>query len=168
MLAAKIGRLLAHDGFGLADARRAQFLLTFSLERAALGDTEYVAVQGPRRQVQVTQVDKDGKRSTTTVDEPGPVQYQPRSVMHLTDVLHLVIYANRQGGVPIRELAVASSDASMTQTVPAQGALDMPPGLDYLVVAGMQALGRNSGQAQDVLVKDDDPRLRLLQGPALP
>jgi hypothetical protein len=164
-VADKISLLLSNAGYRLEGPGQAEFLLVFSYRRHSSTGTDYVAVHEPGRRVQVTQVDKDGKRSTTQVDEPGYTTYQPRLVTVNDDSLRLVAYANQRQGQIASELAVWSADISSRQSDSGLGGDGLRQSLDYLIVGGMTMLGQGTPEPVSFLVKDDDPRLKLLRGP---
>ncbi|MFH1035075.1 MAG: hypothetical protein V1806_11260 [Pseudomonadota bacterium] len=163
-VADKIGLMLTNAGHRLDGPGQAEFLLVFSYRRHTSTGTDYVSVYEPGRRVQVTQVDRDGKRSTTYVDEPGYTTYQPRLVTVNQDSLRLVAYANQRQGQAAPELAVWSVDALTRQSDGGLGGEGLAASLDYLIVGGMTMLGQATSEPVSFLVKDDDPRLKLIQG----
>ncbi|MFH1058243.1 MAG: hypothetical protein V1797_06115 [Pseudomonadota bacterium] len=164
-VADKIGLVLTNSMYRLASPQTAEYLLTYAYDADASSGTEMRAVHEPGRRVNVVTTDKDGKKVTTTVEEPGYTRYVPRLVTRHLYRLRLVAYLNQAQAQPRRDLAVWSADVTTGDTDEGySGAGDLRGALDYLIVGGLSVLGQAGPEPVSFLVKDDDPRLQLIRG----
>lgn len=163
-VADKIGLVLTNSMYRLATPETAEYLLTYHFGSDISQGTEMRAVHEPGRRVNVVTTDKDGKRVTTVVEEPGYTRYEPRLVTRHVYRLRLVAYLNQAQGQPRRDLAVWSAEVTTGDTQ--EGFYDqgnLRDALNYLIVGGLSVLGQAGPEPVSFLVKDDDPRLELIR-----
>lgn len=164
-VANKIGLVLTGSMYRLADPQTAEYLLTYAYDADASSGTEMRAVHEPGRRVNVVTTDRDGKKVTTTVEEPGYTRYVPRLVTRHLYRLRLVAYLNQAQGQPRRDLAAWSAEVTTSDTQEGYaGANDLRGALNYLIVGGLSVMGQAGPEPVSFLVKDDDPRLKLITG----
>lgn len=160
----KLGVVLTNSMYRLAPPQTAEYLLTYSYGASTSQGTEMRAIREPGRKVNVVTTDRDGRKSTTVVEEEGRTHYVPQLVTSHAYSLRLVVYLNQAQGQIRRELAVWSADISTSEREEGYaGAGDLRDALNYLIVGGVSVLGQASGQPVSFLVKDDDPRLALIR-----
>lgn len=160
----KIGLVLTNSMYRLAPPQTAEYLLTYSFGASTSQGTEMRAIQEPGRKVNVVTTDKDGRKSTTVVEEEGRTRFVPQLVTSHAYSLRLVVYLNQAQGQVRRELAVWSADVVTSERDEGYaGAGDLRDALNYLIVGGLSLLGRSSAQPVSLMVEDDDPRLALIR-----
>ncbi len=163
-VADKIGLVLTNSMYRLGPPQTAEYLLTYSYGSSSSQGTEMRAIQEPGRKVNVVTTDKDGKKSTTVVEEEGRTRYVPQLVTSHAYNLRLVVYLNQAQGQVRRDLAVWSAEVSTSERQEGYGDQgDLRDALNYLIVGGLSVLGQAGPEPVSFLVKDDDPRLALIR-----
>ncbi|MFZ5586516.1 MAG: hypothetical protein ACOZHQ_11350 [Thermodesulfobacteriota bacterium] len=162
-VADKIGLVLTSSMYRLDTTQTAEYLLTYAFDAEMSQGAEMRAVHEPGRKVKVT-TERDGKKVTKEVEEPGYTRYEPRLVTRHFYRLRLAAYLNQAQGQPRRDLAVWSAEVSTADTQEgfySQG--NLRDALNYLIVGGLSVLGQAGPEPVSFLVKDDDPRLKLIR-----